>query len=82
MVGFPRLISFLEGPNSTEILMQALGPNLRKLLKECPGGYFSKNTVYMITIALIKRVRILHQLGFVHNDIKLDNILVGHRDPQ
>ena len=24
----------------------------------------------------------MHQLGFVHNDLKLDNILVGHKDPQ
>tara|TARA_B110000503_G_scaffold133786_1_gene211829 strand:+ start:540 stop:665 length:126 start_codon:yes stop_codon:yes gene_type:complete len=23
----------------------------------------------------------MHDLGFVHNDIKLDNILIGHRDP-
>lgn len=24
----------------------------------------------------------LHQLGYVHNDLKLDNIIVGHKDPQ
>lgn len=35
----------------------------------------------MITIQLIQLIRYLHGLGFVHNDIKLDNILVGHKDP-
>jgi serine/threonine protein kinase len=27
------------------------------------------------------RLRTLHDLGFVHNDLKLDNILVGHKNP-
>ena len=48
--GFPSPISFLEGPKSAEILMEALGPNLRKLVRECPNQKFSKTTVYMITI--------------------------------
>lgn len=76
------MISYEESPNSAEILMEALGPNLRKLLKQCPGNEFCKTTVYMITIQLIKRIRLLHQLGYVHNDLKLDNIIVGHKDPQ
>lgn len=76
------LISNKEGPNTAEILMEALGPNLRKLLKQSPGKVFSKTTVLMIIIQLIKLVRKLHSIGYVHNDLKLDNILVGHRDPQ
>jgi len=23
----------------------------------------------------------MHSLGYVHNDLKLDNILLGHKDP-
>lgn len=26
-------------------------------------------------------MRDLHSLGYVHNDIKLENILIGHKDP-
>ena len=53
MVGFPEMISNIEGPQTAEILMEALGPNLRKLLKQCPGNVFTKTTVYMITIQLV-----------------------------
>ena len=53
LVGFPDMISHLEGQKSAEILMEALGPNLRKLLKQCPGNIFTKTTVYMITIQLV-----------------------------
>ena len=28
----------------------------------------------------IKRLRNLHDLNFIHNDLKLENILVGHQD--
>ena len=31
--GFPDMISHIEGQQKAEILMEALGPNLRKLLK-------------------------------------------------
>ena len=27
-------------------------------------------------------MRALHKMGFTHNDLKLDNILVGYKDPQ
>lgn len=52
-VGFPTSISFIEGQKSAEILMEALGPNFRKLLRECPNSKFSKTTVYMLTIQLV-----------------------------
>mgnify|MGYP006093288189 CR=1 FL=1 len=29
----------------------------------------------------MQRIKVLHELGFVHNDLKLDNILVGFKDP-
>lgn len=53
IVGFPIMTSNREGQKTAELLMEALGPNLRKLLKECPGNVFSKTTVYMITIQLV-----------------------------
>lgn len=31
-------------------------------------------------LSQIERLRKLHELGFVHNDIKLENILVGHKE--
>ncbi len=29
----------------------------------------------------IERIRDLHSEGYVHNDIKLENILIGYKDP-
>jgi len=30
---------------------------------------------------LFERLKLLHELGFVHNDIKLENVVVGFDDP-
>jgi hypothetical protein len=48
------MVSNLEGDKTSEILMEALGPNLRKLLKQCPNNVFTKTTVLMITIQLVR----------------------------
>ena len=51
--GFPEIVSKKDNNKRAEILMQALGPNLRKLVKQCPGKKFSKTTVFMITLQLV-----------------------------
>ena len=62
--------------------MGALGPNLNNLVKQCPGEKLSLQSIYKLTIQLIERLRVMHELGYIHNDIKLDNILVGLKDSQ
>ena len=78
--GFPVLLSHKEGPKSSEVILEALGPNLRTLMGQCPNGRFSRPTCYKLVSALIMRLRTLHQIGFVHNDVKLENIVIGHQD--
>ena len=57
--GFPEIVSKKDNNKRAEILMQALGPNLRKLVKQCPGKKFSKTTVYMITLQLVSDLFLL-----------------------
>jgi len=42
---------------------------------------FQKPSVFKITIQIIERLKQLHSLGHVHNDLKLENVLIGHKDP-
>lgn len=63
--------------------MEAMGQNLKRLCAtqhQGPIQYLSSTSVYKVIIQLIDRIRVIHSLGFVHNDIKLDNILIGHTD--
>ena len=79
--GFPKIISIIRSERKFEILLKAHGPNLRSLLKQIPGEKFSMTSTLKIMIQLIQRLKILHKLGYVHNDIKPANTLVGFKDP-
>jgi serine/threonine protein kinase len=58
-----------------------LGPSLKDLITaDCK---FSFREAIQITIRLIERIKIIHENGFVHLDIKPDNILYQNdkKDP-
>jgi serine/threonine protein kinase len=58
--------------------MGKFGENLGQILNnlEPEGVGFSLKTVAQIGIQLIDRLEVLHKLGFVHLDLKPDNICV------
>ena len=79
--GFPELISYKESDDHAEMLLEALGFNLRQVILELPTSNFSKASCYKIMLQLIDLIEKLHSVKLVHNDLKLENIVVGVRDP-
>jgi serine/threonine protein kinase len=55
---------------------ELLGPNLEDLFNYC-GQRFSLRTVLMLADQLIRRFQYIHSKGFIHQDIKPDNLLMG-----
>ena len=80
--GFPKVISLKESNVTFEILMEALGMNLKKILKQSPTKQLSEYTIYNLTLQILDQLERLHIIGFIHNDIKPDNIVVGYKDPE
>ena len=71
-----------EGTKTAELLMEALGPNLRKLLKECPGNVFSKTTVYMITIQLVSTPYLRFSVPFTTTYLSLMLAIFNYRSKE
>lgn len=58
-IGFPKIISEKCNSEQTEILMEALGPNLKSVVRIAPTGQLSLRSVFMITIQLVSAFPIL-----------------------
>jgi len=58
------------------LVLDQLGPSLEDLFNFC-GRKFSTKTVLMLAEQCIVRIENLHEKGFLHRDVKPDNLLMG-----
>jgi casein kinase I family protein HRR25 len=68
------------GTNLSFLIMEKLGYNLRDLLRRVSRHRFSLKTVVQIGLQLVNNLKVLHNKGFVHCDIKTENIVIGSCD--
>jgi serine/threonine protein kinase len=82
--GVPSLAELItSGTSSTGqhyIVMERYGISLKDVEINSKLQRFSIKSVVQIGIHFIDRLKGLHECGFIHNDIKLENILVGSID--
>ncbi|KAI1451821.1 kinase-like domain-containing protein [Annulohypoxylon moriforme] len=55
---------------------ELLGPSLENLFNYC-GRKFSFKTVLLSADQLISRFQYIHSKGYIHRDVKPDNLLMG-----
>uniref|UniRef100_A0A915B4F6 non-specific serine/threonine protein kinase n=1 Tax=Parascaris univalens TaxID=6257 RepID=A0A915B4F6_PARUN len=71
----------LWGSGSTDnfnyIVMQLLSINLNEIRKQSPFQRLSRPTMGRIVIQAIAALRDIHQLGYIHRDIKPQNMCFG-----
>lgn len=73
---FPNLYKTLINDKYKYFVESLMGPTLKLLFTMC-DKYFDFNTKFNIGIDLISNIKIIHDLGFLHNDLKPDNIVFG-----
>ncbi|KAK5968363.1 Asator [Trichostrongylus colubriformis] len=62
------------------MVMTLLGENLKSLKLNCPKELMSPGTWSRIAVQCLYSVKLVHDYGYVHRDIKPNNFVMGHRD--
>ena len=83
VAGFPKVL-LNEPPNEQSkggvLVMELLGPSLDELCQKiAPYTYLSGSTVMRVGRGALTPLHELHLAGFVHNDVKPGNPLLGPR---
>uniref|UniRef100_A0A7E4UTT3 non-specific serine/threonine protein kinase n=1 Tax=Panagrellus redivivus TaxID=6233 RepID=A0A7E4UTT3_PANRE len=74
--GFPQVYWFGNEFGHNVLVMELLGPPLASLFNFCERK-FGLQTIVGLGEQMIRRIRHLHQRGFIHRDIKAENFLIG-----
>lgn len=60
--------------------MELIGYDLEEIMGRMKNKHFSLKTVLMIGLQTIDRIEALHTIGYVHRDIKPDNLAIGTKE--
>ncbi|KRX76119.1 putative serine/threonine-protein kinase, partial [Trichinella sp. T6] len=73
----PRLFGYGKWRDISYIVMEILGPTLHERRLKMPSLAFSPNTAVRCCADILNCIQDLHDVGYVHRDIKLANLATG-----
>lgn len=77
--GIAKLHNYIEIPGYNMLVMELLGPSLEDMFNKY-NRIFSLGTVYSIALQLLDLIETLHELSFIHRDIKPNNFSLGYHN--
>jgi serine/threonine protein kinase len=59
------------------MVMELIGYDLDDIKHKMKEKKFSLKTVMMIALQIVDRLEALHSIGYIHRDVKPDNMAIG-----
>ena len=79
--GIPKVSFRFVHEGRESFIMEKLGTDLQKLVKNTKEEKFSLETTLRMALQVLSALKCLHSCGIVHNDIKPNNLMVGRKNP-
>lgn len=78
-LGIPKIYFYGSQGKYNILIMELLGLSLEDMFKKCNRVYTLKSTL-LLANQIIDRIEAIHAKGFIHRDLKPDNIMLGKDD--
>lgn len=59
------------------MLMELIGKDLEEIKKIAKSDSISIKSVLMLGLQVVDRLEALHKIGYLHRDVKPDNLAIG-----
>ena len=76
MKGLAQNYGIFQIKDKTVFIESLLGPNLYRLFQFCDYR-FTIRTICLIFLDLLNHLKLIHENGFIHNDLKITNLAWG-----
>lgn len=73
----PRFVACGHTAEVNYLIMQLLGPSVMELKKKTTEDRFSIGTAVRIADQMVCALQSLHDIGYVHRDVKPSNFVIG-----
>ena len=76
---FPKCFKYCHTQCGYILILERLGSNLGAIMSKLPNSKFSMKSALMIINQSLERLKLIHEKGIIHRDMKPENLCIGYK---
>ena len=76
---FPKCFKYCNSQYGYILILERLGSNLGVIMSKLPNKKFSMKSALMIINQSLERLKLIHEKGIIHRDMKPENLCIGYK---
>ena len=76
---FPKCYKYCNSQYGYILILERLGSNLGVIMSKLPNKKYSMKSALMIINQSLERLKLIHEKGIIHRDMKPENLCIGYK---